>query len=75
MLFRSINGKLKLVAEKIVDHGSDGTKNISEYLIDNKKCSKQKFIKYIRKNKCIGKKKDVGAKYSITKKNIAKITE
>lgn len=73
--YKLINGKLKLVAGKMVDHGNDGTKNISGYLIGNKKCSKQKFTKYIKKNKCTGKKKDVEAKYSITKENIAKIIE
>lgn len=73
--YNLINGKLKLVAQKIVDRGNDGTKKISEYLIGNKKCSKRKFTKYIRKNKCIGKKEDVVAKYSITEENIAKIIE
>lgn len=73
--YKLSNGKLRLVAGEIVDHGSDGTKKISEYLIGNKKCSKQKFTKYIRKNKCIGKKKDVVAKYSITEENIIKIIE
>lgn len=70
--YKLSKGKMKLVASHIVDCGNDGTGNKNSYEISGKKSNKVKFINFLNKNKCNGKKIRVGSKYAITSGNIEK---
>lgn len=70
--YKLSKGKMKLIASRTVDLGTDGTQNKSYYEINGKKCTKTKFNAFLKKNQCNGKKYRVGSKYSISKGNIKK---